>query len=728
MVKFMRCFSNLLSSISCLIIVMTSCLLPAAELTSRPAFPLQNGDLWVMAGDSITAQHLHSNYFEAFCYARYPNLKFAFRNSGVGGHTIPTTLARFDYDIAAWKPTVVSVELGMNDKGSIPPDRFMGNMNTMVERIRAVNARPVIFSASPVNNGETLAKLGVGNQRLGEYADQLAKFCAEEKIPYADQFHRLVDVWGKNKPRELLANSLPVLREMSRDEALAGIQHLRSFLAAQVKDSRTAPISMQGDPVHPGPAGQLMMAAELLNELGAERFVSSATFDASGKVVETKECAVTNVVLKDGVLTFERLDQRLPIPVPEAASGVLNFHRKTILDISQYLLKVTGLNPGLYTLKINGIVTQDYDAKDLDAGINLTSCAAIERDGTVNPIAAQGRAILSAVAAKEELVDQWRKVSRLASARGAAVGLTEQLQSLNAKVEEADAKIREAAVPQKLNFEIVPNMTASTNRVSLWNGQAPIGDGKLQAEDAFITVHTPAVSNGTAIVICPGGGYGGLVTGAEGHGIAKWLNGHGITGIVLEYRLPAGRSYVPLYDAQRAIRMARAKSKEWNIDASKIGIMGFSAGGHLASTAGTHFDAGDKAAADPVSQVSSRPDFMVLIYPVVSLTEKGHQGSRQNLLGKDPTSQLVHSFSNEKQVTAQTPPAFLAHAIDDKAVTAENSKMLYEALQANKVASKYLELPSGGHGLNGYQGPMWEAWKKQSLEFLAEQKLIPDVK
>src|SRR5207248_3476790 len=115
---------------------------PAAE---APAFLLQNDDVWVMAGDSITAQHLHSNYFEAFCYARYPKMKFAFRNSGVGGHTIPTTLNRFEYDIAAWKPTVVSVELGMNDAGNTPTEQFIANMVTMVGRIRGINARPVIF-------------------------------------------------------------------------------------------------------------------------------------------------------------------------------------------------------------------------------------------------------------------------------------------------------------------------------------------------------------------------------------------------------------------------------------------------------------------------------------------------------------------------------------------------------------------------------------------------------
>src|SRR5207302_5362211 len=141
-------------------------------------FPLKDGDIWVMAGDSITAQHLHSNYFEAFCYARYPKLKFAFRNSGVGGHTIPTTLNRFEYDIAAWKPTVVSVELGMNDAGNTPTERFIANMRTMVGRIRGINGRPVIFSASPVNDGSTMADLKQRNQRLDEYATELKEFCA----------------------------------------------------------------------------------------------------------------------------------------------------------------------------------------------------------------------------------------------------------------------------------------------------------------------------------------------------------------------------------------------------------------------------------------------------------------------------------------------------------------------------------------------------------------------
>ena len=262
-------------------------------------------------------------------------------------------------------------------------------------------------------------------------------------------------------------------------------------------------------------------------------------------------------------------------------------------------------------------------------------------------------------------------------------------------------------------------------KVGLWNGHAALGDGKFQETEVFITVHHPTKPNGTAVVICPGGGYGGLVTGAEGHGIAAWLNGHGITGVVLEYRMPEGRHGVPLLDAQRAIRTVRTNAKAWSLDPARIGIMGFSAGGHLASTAATHFDAGKPEATDAVDRVSSRPDFAILVYPVISMGELTHGGSRNNLLGKDPSAELIELYSNEKQVTDKTPPTFLAHPLDDNVVVPAHSQSFYEALQAHKVPSKYLKLASGGHGLNGYKGPMWDAWQTQSLEWLTELKLLP---
>ncbi len=255
-------------------------------------------------------------------------------------------------------------------------------------------------------------------------------------------------------------------------------------------------------------------------------------------------------------------------------------------------------------------------------------------------------------------------------------------------------------------------------RQNLWPGEKP-------RSRAAITVHRPEKPNGAAAVICPGGGYGRLVTGAEGHGAAKWLNEHGITGVVLEYELPRGRSHVPLEDAQRALRTVRAKAKAWGLDPNRIGIVGFSAGGHLASTAGTHFDAGNPKADDPVERVSCRPDFMVLVYPVVTMGEKTHGGSRRNLLGPSPTPEAVHEFSNELQVTEETPPAYLAHAVNDTVVVPENSRMFHAALKKQGVATEYLELPSGGHGLNRYSGPMWEAWQAGAVAWLTSLEVIP---
>ncbi len=256
--------------------------------------------------------------------------------------------------------------------------------------------------------------------------------------------------------------------------------------------------------------------------------------------------------------------------------------------------------------------------------------------------------------------------------------------------------------------ESTGKLSAQPKRLPLWKETAPIGDGKTEKAQAWITVHQAKKPNGTAIVICPGGGYGVLVKGPEGHGIAKWLNKHGITGVVLEYRLPRGRPYVPLLDAQQAIRTVRQNAEKWKINPKRVGIMGFSAGGHLASTAGTHFTK------------ETRPDFMILVYPVITMGATTHLGSRRNLLGRNPSEELMNLFSNEKQVTKETPPTFLAHAKDDRPVPPSNSKAFYDALQEKKIPSEYLELPRGGHGLNGYKGPMWDRWQRRSMEWLAK--------
>jgi acetyl esterase/lipase len=207
-------------------------------------------------------------------------------------------------------------------------------------------------------------------------------------------------------------------------------------------------------------------------------------------------------------------------------------------------------------------------------------------------------------------------------------------------------------------------------------------------------------ATGAAVIICPGGGYSILSMQSEGYAIARKFNEIGVAAFVLKYRLPSDsimtdKSIGPLQDAQRAIQMVRQGAKEWSIDPAKVGIIGFSAGGHLASTAITHFD---KAVIDNKEQVNLRPDFGILIYPVINLAELAHKGSRNNLLGLTPTPEMVDLYSNEKQVTANTPPAFLVHAEDDKTVPVLNSVVFYEAMVKAGVKGELHLYQAGGHG------------------------------
>src|SRR4051812_24946266 len=210
---------------------------------------------------------------------------------------------------------------------------------------------------------------------------------------------------------------------------------------------------------------------------------------------------------------------------------------------------------------------------------------------------------------------------------------------------------------------------------------------KVQNPEIAVFIPSKKSATGQAVVICPGGGYSILAYNWEGTDIAKWLNSKGVAAIVLKYRLPGTNSNVvphqsPLMDAQRAIRLVRANAAQWNIKTDKVGIMGFSAGGHLASTAGTHFDKGNPGSADPVDRFSCRPDFMILMYPVITMSKPTmHTGSRNNLISQNPDEKLARFYSAELNVTSETPPTFLAHATDDKAVPVENSLMLYQALK-----------------------------------------------
>jgi len=436
-------------SIVCLVGLLA---LLSSQVRAADKFPLEEGDTWVFAGDSITAQKQHTNDIEAFCYARYPKLTFHFRNSGVGGDTIPKVIARFEPDVAAFKPTVVSIELGMNDKGGTPVEKYIEQMGKLTQMIQGIKARPVYLAASPVNNGATMAKLDDGNKRLDEYAVALKKFAAEQKAPFADQFHALVDVWGKNKPREPLAANFTAVKALAQNDSLEGVEHLRKFLEAQAKNPPT--VTMMGDPVHPGQTGQLMMAAAILKDLGAEGFVSDAQLTADGKVMMVKGCAVDGVKAENGAISFDRTDECLPFPIAEESRPVVAFD-PTILELSAYTLRVSGLKAEKYDIKVDGKAVGTVSAEELGKGVNLTRF-------DKGPIADQGKAILAAVGAKENIVGNvgqagsWRAQSRLASAPNATSADKEKLAELTRQLETADAKIREAAKPKKMHFEITP--------------------------------------------------------------------------------------------------------------------------------------------------------------------------------------------------------------------------------------------------------------------------------
>lgn len=253
--------------------------------------------------------------------------------------------------------------------------------------------------------------------------------------------------------------------------------------------------------------------------------------------------------------------------------------------------------------------------------------------------------------------------------------------------------------------------------------------GKVQVPQIEVYLPNKRIATGQGVVICPGGGYARLAYDWEGTDIAKLLNAHGIAAFVLKYRLPDSLSashpeQVPLQDAQQAIRMIRAKAKAYHVQANRIGIMGFSAGGHLAATASTHFDEGDKNASDIIAQQSARPDFSILMYPVISMDKAiTHGGSRLNLIGSHPTEAMIQYYSNELQVSNNTPPTFLVHATDDGAVPVENSMRYYQALKDHKVPVEMHIYPSGGHGFALALGKgALEKWPNLLIDWLALQK------
>jgi acetyl esterase/lipase len=286
---------------------------------------------------------------------------------------------------------------------------------------------------------------------------------------------------------------------------------------------------------------------------------------------------------------------------------------------------------------------------------------------------------------------------------------------------------------------LVSCRTDAQSVVSLYTGKIPksidVPDEEINEKEVVRNVSRPTLTvflppadkaNGAAVVICPGGGYGVLVIDREGYQVAEAFNKMGVAAFVLKYRLPSDkimedRSIGPLQDAQQAIKFVRERADTYKLDPNKIGIMGFSAGGHLAATAGTHYDS---SFIDNPKRTSLRPDFMVLVYPVISLLDKvGHKGSGLNLLGASPSVEQVKYFSNELQVKKSAPPAFLTHASDDKIVDVANSIQFYEALNRQGVPADLHIYSKGDHGY--LKEPAFDEWFGRCIAWLSQSKMIP---
>lgn len=265
-------------------------------------------------------------------------------------------------------------------------------------------------------------------------------------------------------------------------------------------------------------------------------------------------------------------------------------------------------------------------------------------------------------------------------------------------------------------------MTTTLTTIPVWPAGVPGALGQADADTPDITIFLPPaeLATGAAVLICPGGGYGGLATDHEGHQIAAWLNARGVAGFMLRYRVAPYKHPIPLMDAARALRIVRSGAAAWGVQPDRIGIWGFSAGGHLVSTLATHFTPGDAGAADPIERVSSRPDFLILGYPVITMDESfTHMGSRLNLLGSNADPALVELLSNEKQVTADTPPTFIFHTTDDQAVPVENSVVFYLACRKAGVPVEMHCYASGPHGVGlKLDDPVLGTWPARLEDWL----------
>jgi lysophospholipase L1-like esterase len=405
----------------------------------EPALKLKDNDVWVMAGDSITAQRLHTNYIEAFFRTRNPKLNLHFRNSGIGGNRTNHIIDRFDYDVAAWKPTIVSIELGMNDvnSGADGVDIYTKGIKTLIGKIRAIGAQPILISSSPVDDG---SKMGAWKsprcEKLHPFTEALQRVAAEENVLFVDQYHPLIDVWGENRRKgaeEAAKNPPPIPAPAPAPPPQAADPAKPVKPAAPKIPPSLVPLG--GDAVHPGPVGQTMMAATILKGLKADGDVSSATLAADGKVIASKDCKISDVSAQDGKLSFTRLDETNPWPIHPPGKAALKLMPEA-LDLSRYMLTVTGLPEGDYKVSVDGKVSATVSAKELAAGWNMTM--ALETRS--NMIAK----LLYDLQGK--LNNDWRKASKEKNA--------ENLVTAQAAIEANEKELQALIQPVALKIEI----------------------------------------------------------------------------------------------------------------------------------------------------------------------------------------------------------------------------------------------------------------------------------
>ena len=409
---------------STIVLAFTAIALLAACASAEPQLSPRENDLWVMAGDSITAQRLHTNYIEAFYRTRYPNLHLAFRNSGIGGNRTGNVLARFDYDVAAWKPTIVSIELAMNDvNDGDDPAKYIKGERDLIKRIRDINAQPVLISSSPVNDGSLPGNFKSDRcRRIDLYTNALQQLAAEEGVVFVDQYHPLLELWGQNH---------------ARGDAEAAAHPDDKTLA---KKYSTGFISLHGDAVHSGPEGQYTMAATILEALHVDHDVSSATIKSDGTVVEARRCKLSDIAAKDGKLSFTRLDECSPWPIDPKAKAVVGL-MPAIADLSRYMLTIPDLAPGNYAVTINGKPAATLTEKELAAGWNLSTVF----EGAIADRSTHILGLLANLQGK--LNNDWRAASKEKNAQ--------KLAAAQKAIDDAETEVKAACQPAAMQFEIV---------------------------------------------------------------------------------------------------------------------------------------------------------------------------------------------------------------------------------------------------------------------------------